>query len=81
MKLINDADVLAATQIDIKVLAQIVAQTGATIDSFETLVVKKESHDKTLVDIGVLRFPDLDNPHFQVGQDMLRRSGSLTQCI
>lgn len=66
MKLINDGDVLRSTQIDVTVLANIVAQTGATVDSLETLVWKQETHEKTLVDIGVLRFPDIDNPHFKV---------------
>ncbi|EEB98354.1 hypothetical protein MPER_02151 [Moniliophthora perniciosa FA553] len=44
----------------------IVAQTGATITSVESAFYKKERHDKTLVDIGVLRFPESDNPHFKV---------------
>jgi len=65
-KLISDEDVLRSTKIDIKVLAQIVAQTGATIDSFETLFYKNESHEKTMVDIGILRFPDISHPYFKV---------------
>jgi hypothetical protein len=50
-------------------LAGIVAQTGATVDAFkfETVLYKKEQHEKTLIDIGVLRFPDINNPHFKVG--------------
>lgn len=64
--LINDVDVLAATNIKIKELAEIVAQTGATVTSLETAVAKTEYHEKTLVDIGVLRFPDIEHPHFQV---------------
>jgi len=66
VKFINDQDVLDSTKIDIHVLANIVAQTGATIDSFCTFFGKIEKHEKTLVDIGVLRFPDVDHPHFQV---------------
>ncbi|KDR77776.1 hypothetical protein GALMADRAFT_210023 [Galerina marginata CBS 339.88] len=64
--LISDKDVLDSTKIDIHVLGEIVAQTGATVDSFETFFGKKERHEKTIVDIGVLRFPDQDRPHFQV---------------
>ncbi|KAJ6620954.1 hypothetical protein B0H10DRAFT_1875405 [Mycena sp. CBHHK59/15] len=64
--LINDEDVLKSTKIDINVVGAIVAQTGATIDAIETLIYKSESHEKTLVDIGVLRFPDIDNPYFKV---------------
>ncbi|KAL2270014.1 hypothetical protein VTJ83DRAFT_2198 [Remersonia thermophila] len=64
--LINDEDVLNSTQIDIGVLADIVAQTGATVDHAETILYKHERHEKTLVDIGVLRFPDPENPFFKV---------------
>ncbi|GJJ15953.1 hypothetical protein Clacol_010232 [Clathrus columnatus] len=64
--LIGDPDVLADTKIDIDVLANIVAQTGATVQSFESIFFKHESHEKTLVDIGILRFPDIDKPFFKV---------------
>ncbi|KAK5048602.1 hypothetical protein LTR84_005693 [Exophiala bonariae] len=65
-KLIADDDVIKSTKIDVEVLAKIVAQTGATVDSFETFFAKHEYHEKTLVDIGVLRFPDAFNPYFKV---------------
>jgi len=66
MNLISDDDVLKSTKIDIHVLADIVAQTGASIDSFASLIHDLEQHDKTMVDIGVLRFPDPSRPYFQV---------------
>ncbi|KAM4066581.1 hypothetical protein HRG_000666 [Hirsutella rhossiliensis] len=66
INLIADDDVIQSTKIDINVMAQIVAQTGATIDSFETLFAKNEHHEKDLVDIGVLRFPDFDHPFFKL---------------
>jgi hypothetical protein len=66
VKLVQDKDVLDDTKIDIKVLAQIVAQTGATVDSFETFFYKSEHHEKTIIDIGVLRFPDIEKPYFKV---------------
>ncbi|KAJ7884988.1 hypothetical protein B0H13DRAFT_1628451 [Mycena leptocephala] len=47
-------------------MAHIVARTGATIDSFPALIYKNEYHEKTLVDTGVLRFPDIDHPHFKL---------------
>lgn len=62
----SDPDVLNSTKIDINVLAKIVAQTGATVDSFESFFAKEEHHEQTLVDIGVLRFPDIDHPYFKV---------------
>ncbi|KAJ3559794.1 hypothetical protein NP233_g11175 [Leucocoprinus birnbaumii] len=71
-KLIGDPDILKATKIDIKVLAEIVAQTGATVDSFEAFFYKNEHHEKGLIDIGVLRFPDIDNPYFKVYRIQLR---------
>lgn len=66
INLIQDDDVLKSTAIDIKVLGNIVTQTGATIDSFPALIYKNEYHEKPMVDIGVLRFPDIDHPHFKV---------------
>jgi hypothetical protein len=66
INLLYDDDVYKSTAIDIKVMANIVAQTGATIDSFPTAFYKNEYHEKTMVDIGVLRFPDIDHPHFKV---------------
>jgi len=65
-QLIGDEDVLNSTKIDIKVLADIVATTGAAIDSFEAFFAKNEHHEKTVVDIGVLRYPDIDHPYFKV---------------
>ncbi|KAK4183870.1 hypothetical protein QBC35DRAFT_477779 [Podospora australis] len=67
-KLIADDDVLESTKIasDIDVLSEIVAKTGATVDSFESFFAKNEHHEQTLVDIGVLRFPDIDRPFFKL---------------
>ncbi|KAG0013784.1 hypothetical protein BGZ81_000839 [Podila clonocystis] len=65
-KLISDEDVLRSTKIDINALAAIIAWTGATIDSFETFFGKSEYHERTLVDIGVLRYPDIDQPYFKL---------------
>lgn len=64
----SDPDVLNSTKIDINVLANIVAQTGAAVDSFESFFAKEEHQEQTLVDIGVLRFPDIDHPYFKVCQ-------------
>ncbi|KAG0050057.1 hypothetical protein BGZ83_005178 [Gryganskiella cystojenkinii] len=65
-KLISDEDVLRSTKIDINALAAIVAWTGATIDSFEAFFGKAEYHERTVVDIGVLRYPDIDQPYFKL---------------
>ncbi|KAJ3571450.1 hypothetical protein NP233_g3746 [Leucocoprinus birnbaumii] len=65
-RFISDQDVLDATKIDIKVMGEIVAKTGATVTNFETFFYKEEHHEKTLIDIGILRFPDIDHPYFKV---------------
>lgn len=62
----NDQDVVHDTKIDIDMLAKIVASSGALVDSFEALFYKKEYLEKTIVDIGILRFPDFENPFVKV---------------
>lgn len=64
--LINDSDVITATPTPITDLAKIVAWSGATITDFETAIYKTERHEKTVVDIGILRFPDITYPYFKV---------------
>ncbi|NES03055.1 MAG: hypothetical protein F6K22_09440 [Okeania sp. SIO2F4] len=62
----NDQDILNDTKIDIDMLAMIVAQSGATINSFESFFAKDEYHKRKVVDIGILRFPDIDHPFVKV---------------
>lgn len=66
VNLIADDDVLKDTKIDIDFLADIVAQTGATVDSFLTLFGKHERHERDLVDIGILRYPEKTMPYFKL---------------
>jgi hypothetical protein len=49
-------------------MASIVAQTGATIEDIVSLFYGKEYHEKDLVDIVVLRFPDFEHPYFKVSR-------------
>ena len=65
-ELISDSDVIQGSGINIDVLAKIVAQSGATVDSFGSFFAKRERHEKTIIDIGVLRFPDIEHPYFKV---------------
>ena len=53
-----------ATPIDIEVLGRIVAKSGSTMKSFFKDL--RESYEETVLDVGVLRYPDLDCPYFQV---------------
>lgn len=65
--LIRDEDVLVSTKLmGTEVLGKIVAQAGAAIRDFESLSKRHEYHEKTVLDIGVLRFPDLEQPYFKV---------------
>ncbi|KAL6797094.1 hypothetical protein J3E68DRAFT_426614 [Trichoderma sp. SZMC 28012] len=64
--LISDDDVLNSTRIDVEVLAKIVAQIGAILDNFENFFAKGEYHEQALMDIRVLRFPDVDQPYFKI---------------
>ncbi|CAM9652884.1 unnamed protein product, partial [Choristocarpus tenellus] len=66
VNLIKDDDVLAATGIDIKVLAKIVAGSGASVNSFKAFFSKHERHERTMLEIGVLSYPDIDHPYFKV---------------
>ena len=62
----QDADVLAATKIDIEDYGNIVAATDAAIENFETIFLKQQEVQRSIVDVGVIRYPDLDNPFFKV---------------
>ena len=62
----NDQDIVKDTKVDIKLLADIVAASGASVDSLEALFYKKEYHETTVVDVGILRFPDIENPFVKV---------------
>ncbi|KAH7424687.1 hypothetical protein KP509_11G019400 [Ceratopteris richardii] len=66
LNLISDEDILHDTRIDIDVLAKIVAESGARVTDFETLFYKKATQESKVLDIGVLRYPDIDHPFFKV---------------
>ncbi|GAB1602307.1 uncharacterized protein LOC115232471, partial [Argonauta hians] len=65
-KLVIDKDVLAATKIDIVDFANIVGLTGAAIDSLESILMKNVYVERSVVDVGVLRYPDLKHPFFKL---------------
>lgn len=46
-----------------------VAGTGANIGNYRNLIRQKEWKSQVVIDIGVLRFPDLGNPFFKVSSD------------
>ncbi|XP_029638275.1 uncharacterized protein LOC115213439 [Octopus sinensis] len=65
-ELINDPDVLADTKIEIVDYANIVAATGAKIKGFRTLILRNHYVERSVVDMGVLRYPDLNKPYFKL---------------
>ncbi|KLO07185.1 hypothetical protein SCHPADRAFT_909729 [Schizopora paradoxa] len=59
---IADEDV----KFDLKVFVDIVATTSAAIERFKDFFYTGQYKEKEVVDIGVLRYPDLDNPRFKL---------------
>lgn len=64
--LCNDSDARDASGIDIQRLGEIVAQTGATINSFQTFFSKRECHKRTVLNVGILRYPQPSKPYFKL---------------
>jgi len=65
-KAVPDEDIRKDTKINIKELANIVAWTGATVTNFWDFWSKTEYHSKTVLDVGVLRYPNPNEPYFKV---------------
>ncbi|KOC11925.1 hypothetical protein AFLA70_477g000821 [Aspergillus flavus AF70] len=64
-KLIADQDVLNST-INSQAMANIVSQSGAIIDMSQQFWSKSGAHERKMLDIGVLRFPDVSQPYFKL---------------
>ncbi|XP_014778869.1 uncharacterized protein LOC106875293 [Octopus bimaculoides] len=65
-ELIDDPDVLADTKIEILDYANIVASTGAKIKGFRSVLLRNHYVERSVVDMGVLRYPDLNKPYFKL---------------
>lgn len=76
-----DEDVIRATRIDIGRLANMVAETGASVDSVEAFFSRVDNEEKTMVEIGVLRYPDIDNPFFKVYRIQLNAWRNCTRVL
>eukprot|EP01023_Acetabularia_acetabulum_P032647 TRINITY_DN304_c0_g1_i7.p1 TRINITY_DN304_c0_g1~~TRINITY_DN304_c0_g1_i7.p1 ORF type:complete len:280 (-),score=71.86 TRINITY_DN304_c0_g1_i7:618-1457(-) len=63
---VNDADILDSTGIDIDVLAKIVAATGVAVDGLSSVFYDQAYEERNVLEIGVLRYPDIDHPYFKV---------------
>lgn len=65
--LIADPDIIKSIGLhDYEVLRNIVARTGASVDAFFSFFYKDERHEKTVFDVGVLRYPQPFDPYFKV---------------
>lgn len=64
--LIGDPDVLNSTRINIKDYANIVGATDAAVENLQTLIMRTEEVERSVMEVGVLRYPDLDNPYFKM---------------
>lgn len=61
----GDNDIIHSTKININSFANIVAATGVAVTGIN-LIYGSERRDKTILDIGVVRFPDRDTPCVKV---------------
>ena len=64
--MIQDEEILKSTRIDIDAMAKIVAKTGAAVESLTTFFRNRTFVEKTVIDIGFLRFPDIEHPFVRV---------------
>jgi len=79
--LISDSDIRKSTQIDINVMADIVATTGAIIEGLASIAYKHEYHEKNLLEIGVLRYPDIQSPYFKLYRIKLKAYADATRTL
>ena len=64
--LISDEDVLKDLKLDINMFAKIVAETGAAVTNMLNFIAKSSYKERSVLEIGILRYPDMDNPYFKV---------------
>jgi len=61
-----DPDIRNDSKLDVESLAKIVAWTGATVTNFVDFWSKHERHEQSLLEVGVMRFPSIADPHFKI---------------
>jgi len=61
-----DPDIRNDSKLDVDSLAKIVAWTGATVTNFLEVFGKHERHERRLLEVGVMRFPSIADPHFKI---------------
>jgi len=63
---IPDEDIRKDTRIEIDAMADIVARSGAAVTNLFRVFHAYERREERIVDIGCLRYPDMDHPYFKV---------------
>ena len=56
----------------IKAVADLYAESGASLDSFAHLFANNADEEKTLFDVGILRFPDFTHPFLRLFRVLIR---------
>jgi len=65
-KVVGNPDIWANLKIDTNKAARIFAETGAAVKDVISAVYAKTRRVFKAIDIGMLRYPDIDNPTFRV---------------
>lgn len=76
-----DPDIRNDSKLDIGSLAKIVAWSGATITNFWNFWSKHERHDRRVLEIGVMRFPSVANPHFKIYRIQIHAWSDCTRTV
>ena len=64
--LIRDEDIMNDLSLDPTDFGLVVAESGAAVDGFISLFHAEHDVTRSVVEVGVLRFPDIDKPYFKV---------------
>lgn len=61
-----DPDIRNDSKLDVESLAKIVAWSGATVTDFINFWSKHERHERTMLEVGVMRYPTIAKPYFKL---------------
>ncbi|KAJ4490559.1 hypothetical protein J3R30DRAFT_3694234 [Lentinula aciculospora] len=76
-----DPDIRNDSKLDIDSLAKIVAWSGATITDFWNFWSKHEHHERTLLEVGVMRYPTIAKPYFKLYKIRLHAWSDSTRTV
>ncbi|KAG7090535.1 hypothetical protein E1B28_009644 [Marasmius oreades] len=76
-----DPDIRNDAKLDINSLAKVVAWSGATINDFSSFWSKHEQHERTLLEVGVMRYPSIAKPYFKIYRIKLHAWSDCTRTV